>query len=166
MKTHFICVCKRTAHFPSTLTHFPSGKAGMSAFRHIRRDAENASKSVRLHWQIFCLAGNVRLKCATVNEAIMPIILNRRTFFKNSFSIIIAFWWNWVVILWFKFQLPSASAGDGRCDIRCQNSAPPKKIRFSLPAHVKLWKEFSINFLFVFLKNENFAAIHSSLRRL
>ena len=30
--------------------------AGMSAFRHIRRDAENASTSVYLHWQIFCVA--------------------------------------------------------------------------------------------------------------
>ena len=33
--THFICVCKCTAHFPRrafTLTHFPSGKSGMSAF--------------------------------------------------------------------------------------------------------------------------------------
>ena len=29
---------------------FPSGKAGLSAFR----DAENASKIVHLHWQIFC----------------------------------------------------------------------------------------------------------------
>ena len=54
------------AHFYHTFsasrvyTHFPSGKAGMSAFRHIRRHAENASKSVHLHWQIFCFAENAQ----------------------------------------------------------------------------------------------------------
>ena len=56
--THFIC--KRSEHFPRrafTLTHFPGGKAGMSAFRHI---AENASKCVHLRWQIFCVAENVQ----------------------------------------------------------------------------------------------------------
>ena len=42
--THTICVCKCTAHFSTSrvYTHFPSGKAGMSGFRHIRRDAEDA----------------------------------------------------------------------------------------------------------------------------
>ena len=45
---------------------FSSGKAGMSAFR---RNAENASKSVHLHWQIFCVEENAQQKCASVSEA-------------------------------------------------------------------------------------------------
>ena len=60
--TYFIRVCKCTAQFSRrafTPTHFPIGKANiMSAFRHIRRDAENASESVHSHWQIFCVAEN------------------------------------------------------------------------------------------------------------
>ena len=71
----FIRVCKRTAHFLRrvfTLTHFPSGKAGISAFRHIRRDAENVSKSVNLQTNFLrVLAENARLKCASVNDALV-----------------------------------------------------------------------------------------------
>ena len=50
-------------------TNFPSGKAGMSAFRHKLRDEKNAPKSVHLHRQIFCVADNAQIKCASVNEA-------------------------------------------------------------------------------------------------
>ena len=79
--TYFICVCKCTAHFlrrAFSLAHFASGKAGMSTFRHLRRDAENASKSVHLHWQFFCVAGNAQYNCASGDEALWN---------KNSFSI-------------------------------------------------------------------------------
>ena len=75
--THFICVCECTAQFPRrafTPTHFSSGKADMSAFRHIKCVAEYASKSVHLRWQIFCVAENAHEKCASVNGALVHAV--------------------------------------------------------------------------------------------
>ena len=62
---HLLCACVNAPHIFASRVYtdaFSEWKSGMSAFWHIRRDAENASERVHLHWQICCVVENAQIK--------------------------------------------------------------------------------------------------------
>ena len=78
-----------------TLTHSSSGKAGMSVFRNIRRDAENASECVHLHLANFLRSRRCAIKMCQCKRSIIFHVIKclELRFYRKIFTALLCQCW-------------------------------------------------------------------------